>query len=76
MSWILGAGMNYVSNQPLRLASPAENVHARYAAIFLAVTGTYCGIPISYVLSCPLNLPQAKERSFAQYVLDNGQRRF
>ncbi|QRV84149.1 major facilitator superfamily transporter [Ceratobasidium sp. AG-Ba] len=29
------------------LAVPATNNHARYGAIFLAVTGTYCGIPLA-----------------------------
>ncbi|QRV98186.1 major facilitator superfamily transporter [Ceratobasidium sp. AG-Ba] len=29
------------------LTVPATNNHARYGAIFLAVTGTYCGIPLA-----------------------------
>ncbi|KAF8608242.1 MFS general substrate transporter [Ceratobasidium sp. AG-I] len=29
------------------LTAPTTNVHARYGAIFLAVTGTYCGIPLA-----------------------------
>ncbi|CAE6412546.1 unnamed protein product [Rhizoctonia solani] len=37
------SGAGYI----ILLVSSANQVHARYAAIFLAVTGTYCGIPIA-----------------------------
>ncbi|CAE6477456.1 unnamed protein product [Rhizoctonia solani] len=37
------SGVGYI----ILLVSSADQVHARYAAIFLAVTGTYCGIPIA-----------------------------
>ncbi|CAE6341743.1 unnamed protein product [Rhizoctonia solani] len=37
------SGIGYI----ILLVSSATQVHARYAAIFLAVTGTYCGIPIA-----------------------------
>ncbi|CAE6445356.1 unnamed protein product [Rhizoctonia solani] len=37
------SGAGYI----ILLVSSATQVHARYAAIFLAVTGTYCGIPIA-----------------------------
>ncbi|CAE6451271.1 unnamed protein product [Rhizoctonia solani] len=37
------SGVGYI----ILLVSSATQVHARYAAIFLAVTGTYCGIPIA-----------------------------
>ncbi|KDN42315.1 hypothetical protein RSAG8_06806, partial [Rhizoctonia solani AG-8 WAC10335] len=37
------SGVGYI----ILLVSSANQVHARYAAIFLAVTGTYCGIPIA-----------------------------
>ncbi|CAE6495070.1 unnamed protein product [Rhizoctonia solani] len=37
------SGAGYI----ILLVSSASQVHARYAAIFLAVTGTYCGIPIA-----------------------------
>ncbi|CAE6480953.1 unnamed protein product [Rhizoctonia solani] len=37
------SGIGYI----ILLVSSANQVHARYAAIFLAVTGTYCGIPIA-----------------------------
>ncbi|KAJ1306195.1 hypothetical protein OPQ81_010904 [Rhizoctonia solani] len=37
------SGAGYI----ILLVSSATQVHARYAAIFLSVTGTYCGIPIA-----------------------------
>ncbi|KAF8756385.1 mfs general substrate transporter [Rhizoctonia solani] len=46
----------------LRLVSSATQVHARYAAIFLAVTGTYCGIPLPCLGQPAMAVPRLEEQ--------------